>query len=432
MRLALQARDAFLRRLQISNEDLLPDLLGHAVRHIPHYQRDSARLLALGDFPVIDRETMQTQRAQFLADTLAEEWHGKPPFSILTNATLGPSLEVAFDLAGFYDFAYVGLARCLAEIPGLIESLEPGETTVFSIAGSDYAERFTMFVPSLGGTLLEQVLVRRSASEDADTVARLRGADRPVLYGKPHELLRLAELDARDGLAALDPQDGPGATRIRPRAILLSGDPLYDAYRTRLAAHFACPILNSYIASEAGVIAIECPERRTMHVQTDRVLLEVLRDDGRLAPDGVGELVVTNLFNWGQVFIRYRIGDRGTVIDDDCPCGFTGPSITSFEGRDSQAFVGQGQRISIEQLGPILERPGIAHFGLLQYDEAPVLVRWVLAPGGDRAAVEAELRDALQPLFGDGFRLEHAEHITTGGGKMRRWVHISTASSGRA
>ena len=52
-----------------------------------------------------------------------------------------------------------------------------------------------------------------------------------------------------------------------------------------------------------------------MHVNADVIRLEVLDDDGRPLPVGVeGNLVATSLVNHAMPLLRYRVGDRGSLL----------------------------------------------------------------------------------------------------------------------
>lgn len=75
-----------------------------------------------------------------------------------------------------------------------------------------------------------------------------------------------------------------------------------------------------YSAQEVGNMALQCPEGQ-LHVVTDGVLLEVLREDGSpCLPGETGQVVVTTLVNYGCPLIRYALGDYAE-LGPDCSCG---------------------------------------------------------------------------------------------------------------
>jgi len=59
---------------------------------------------------------------------------------------------------------------------------------------------------------------------------------------------------------------------------------------------------------------------------------------------GVGEIVVTDLFNKAFPLIRYRLGDYGKWASEPCPCGRALPVIDNIYGRTYDAIVDPEQR----------------------------------------------------------------------------------------
>jgi phenylacetate-CoA ligase len=155
--------------------------------------------------------------------------------------------------------------------------------------------------------------------------------------------------------------------------------------------------VNAYIATEAGMIAIECPLSRHLHVQEDRVHLEILLDSGEVANEGTGELLVTNLVNWCSVFIRYCIGDRGTLVHERCRCGFEGATLTDLPGKEARTFPlarGSVESAAFERLFASLP---IKQYQVAQRTDGGLHVSWIAAPNDEPnpAAVQRAVRTLL-------------------------------------
>ncbi|MBI5193526.1 MAG: phenylacetate--CoA ligase family protein [Nitrospirae bacterium] len=104
---------------------------------------------------------------------------------------------------------------------------------------------------------------------------------------------------------------------------------------------FKCPVFEKYGTRESGVIACECSVHDGMHIFAEGVYLEFLKD-GRQASSGeMGEIVVTDLFNYGMPLIRYKIGDVAVVTDRKCPCGSNLLLIDKIIGRDRDILIAQ-------------------------------------------------------------------------------------------
>lgn len=80
-----------------------------------------------------------------------------------------------------------------------------------------------------------------------------------------------------------------------------------------LIKHLGIPVINEYGASELGVIAINNVENEWVLNQED-LFIEILDDDHNPVRDGEeGNIIVTCLFNKANPFIRYKVGDLGTI-----------------------------------------------------------------------------------------------------------------------
>jgi phenylacetate-CoA ligase len=79
-------------------------------------------------------------------------------------------------------------------------------------------------------------------------------------------------------------------------------------------------IQDIYSLSEAGYVALECPDGGLYHAM-ETVILEVLRDDGTpCLPGEAGRVVVSDLVNMASPVLRYETGDYA-VRGAACPCG---------------------------------------------------------------------------------------------------------------
>ncbi|WP_017792532.1 phenylacetate--CoA ligase family protein [Leucobacter salsicius] len=128
--------------------------------------------------------------------------------------------------------------------------------------------------------------------------------------------------------------EAEGLSIPTPRAVATTAAPLTDNARHRLASVYGTPVYDEYRGSEINWMAAECRERQGLHVFADTRRIEILGPDGQPVPSGVvGDIVVTDLLNRVFPMIRYRVGDRGKLLDRECPCGVTLPMIAQPEGR---------------------------------------------------------------------------------------------------
>lgn len=104
-----------------------------------------------------------------------------------------------------------------------------------------------------------------------------------------------------------------GEAGARIELLISSGEPLSSiaGRRERVEAALGGVALDAYASSEAGMMALETPEKNGLRVLEDWVYLEVVDPEtGAILPDGErGELVVTHLNKQAMPLLRFRTGD---------------------------------------------------------------------------------------------------------------------------
>lgn len=109
---------------------------------------------------------------------------------------------------------------------------------------------------------------------------------------------------------------------IKPNVVITGGELLTDEIRKKLTDKFNCYVQTHYSCTEAGEIACECSEKH-LHINEDWVIVEPV--DKNNNPVGYGVLsdkvLITNLSNYIQPFIRYELTDRVIVHNEICKCG---------------------------------------------------------------------------------------------------------------
>ncbi|MFG1610297.1 hypothetical protein [Actinoplanes sp. NPDC049265] len=369
----------------------------------------------LDRFPVIDRTEHDERRPDFLSTSFDDP--RLEALKISTNGTHGASLRVAWDLPSFFDLNHASYLRLSTVLPTLFPSVVAGEPTVFVISDSPRDVRASIVMPSLSGTVLRKLVSGRDGATDAALVTHLRRSRVALLHGKPSVLVNLAGLDQSHG----------GAGRIAPANIVCSGENLYPDDRARIEAWFGCPVLNAYVASETGMIGLECEQRAGLHVVTDHLTVEVAPDDEPPRATGTGQVLVTNALNWRHVFVRYRVGDRATVTSDRCDCGHEGQTVVALPGRERAAYRSGAGAVAADDIGTVIAavEPPVRQYQVTQADDHRIAIRWVPEPGGAPELTAGALATALHRRFPAAtFDLcpVGAAAINSPGGKLRRFL----------
>jgi phenylacetate-CoA ligase len=125
-----------------------------------------------------------------------------------------------------------------------------------------------------------------------------------------------------------------GIMDIRPHSIITSAEVLEEEERKTIEEVFGCKIFNRYGCREVSVIASECGEHQGMHLNADALYVEFVDQEGNpVGPGQPGNILITDLLNFGMPFIRYKIEDTGIPDDQQCPCGRGLPLMRMVAGR---------------------------------------------------------------------------------------------------
>ena len=155
---------------------------------------------------------------------------------------------------------------------------------------------------------------------------------------------------------------------ISPDVVITGGELLTDEIRKKLSDRFSCYVQTHYSCTEAGEIACECSEGH-LHINEDWVIVEPVDKDNNPVGFGVrsDKVLITNLSNYIQPFIRYELTDRIVVHNEKCKCGKKSGWL-EIEGRtDDILEFENGVSIAPMSFYKILEEiPEIKRFQLIQ------------------------------------------------------------------
>lgn len=247
------------------------------------------------------------------------------------------------------------------------------------------AERIA-FVGATEGHFASTVSVERLRHLQPGLSQRLRG----ISFLQPIDAL-CAELDAfaptviatyPSAAVLLAQARRAGRLKASPREIWTGGEALSDASRMFVRNAFACPVANSYGASEFLSLAFEC-RFGVLHLNSDWAILESVDADGRSVPRGhVGATtLLTNLANHLQPLIRYDLGDQVTLLGSACRCGSHLQAI-EVTGRDDDTLsLAGGAGMPAVKVVPLAvstvleEEAGLFDFQLVQQGPRELLLK---------------------------------------------------------
>ncbi len=151
---------------------------------------------------------------------------------------------------------------------------------------------------------------------------------------RPHAAFGYAS--SLDHLARVGARFGPQLEQINN-----SSEQLTEPIRQRLESTYQVPVLDHYGTGECLQLADMCSAGH-MHINADWAILEAVDEQLRPVPNGTisSKVLITNLANRLQPFIRYVVDDR-VCLDTStrCQCGSSYPVLHSLHGRSSEQIV---------------------------------------------------------------------------------------------
>jgi phenylacetate-CoA ligase len=389
-------------------------LLDHAAAHVPYYGRrlrdagvGSGDIRSLADLALVPITTKGDLVAAGLAGTTAETLAAARGRLITTSGSSGVAFRFYVDMAAedtrlatyLLALEWAGVAIWTPEVR--VNNPFRDVSWVYGRPGPLARLGRRML---LGQRTFRMVAPRPTV---ADLEALIRRAERSgafFMWGFSSLLALLGEQVLRAGTTLPS----------YPRVVVSRGERLTEVRRRTIRSAFQAPVVDHYGCTEMADLAQSCPDAPDgLHVLSDRVIIQVLREDGRPAGPGErGRVLLTDLENHVMPFINYAVGDWA-VMGSRCSCRRGLPILTAIDGRDSEVLrLPSGDRVS----GVLLEAyirvacdlSMLREYQFIQKAVDRMQVRIVPAPGFSEAHAE-RLRRGLEKLLGPGLTVEIAE-----------------------
>ncbi len=206
-----------------------------------------------------------------------------------------------------------------------------------------------------------------SVLESVDSIVEKLNAFQPeTMAGYPSMMVRLAVEQLQ------------GRLHLSLKHLATSAEMLSEENFHLLREAFQCPVANNYCMTEGGEIAMthNCPH---LHINDDWVIVEPIDKDGNLItdPDQWSDaILVTDLSNFVQPIIRYRVGDVVRVRPSTYDCSPL--PILQIQGRSFDNYTICGQTFNVVGIFAKAEVwPDLQRFQFVQTDDSTIQVRGV-------------------------------------------------------
>lgn len=320
---------------------------------------------------ITDRSVDLTEIQRFMEDldNIGRKWNGKYLIYTTSGSTGNPLVSLC-DASTNNVTGAISLLRSYARSEDMKAFIKGGGKSVGIYADSG----FYLGNSSIRSKLLKMPWKKRqiglvSALAPTEHIVESLNTYQPaMLGGYPSNLELLLE------------EQKSGRLHISPVIIMTGGEYLSDQLRSQLKSTFHCYVQTSYACTEGGTIACECRQKH-LHINDDWIIVEPVDENNQPVPAGVqsDKLLLTNLFNFSQPFIRYEVTDRIVLHDEPCTCGNPSPWI-EIEGRndDVLSFSENGKTVRVPPLAvyaTLKEVHCLRRFQLVVYPENRIELR---------------------------------------------------------
>jgi phenylacetate-CoA ligase len=192
--------------------------------------------------------------------------------------------------------------------------------------------------------------------------------------------------------------------------VLTCAERLLPGDRKAIESAFGGSVFDTYGSREVMLIAAECPAHQGMHLTMENLIVELIvreADGGErpARPGEPGEVVVTDLHNFGMPFIRYELGDMAVAhpTNEACSCGRGLARIGSVEGRVTETLKdANGAKVEgiIFNVMMLSLADAVCQFQAVQHKDRSVTLRIVPTRGFDESAKELVRTTFLRHLPG--------------------------------
>jgi len=167
----------------------------------------------------------------------------------------------------------------------------------------------------------------------------------------------------------------------QPKTIVTGAEALYDYQVNAIQHAFGCNVHNTYGCREFMLISSECKKQKGLHINIDQLIVETINRSGESVMEESGDIIITDLTNYGMPLIRYQNGDCATLTEEQCDCGNPLPIMNSGDGRKLDIIKCPNGQLLPGELFPHMfkDYPWISMFQVVQDQLDEIEVKIVLS-----------------------------------------------------
>lgn len=161
--------------------------------------------------------------------------------------------------------------------------------------------------------------------------------------------------------------------------VLSTAEKLESSKRKIIESAFKCKVFDQYGAYDGGLCASECSEHNGLHIITEICLVEILKLNQNNPKESSGEVILTNLVEYGFPLIRYEVGDIAEISTELCSCSNHSVKFKNILGRNHEFLVTpSGTLVHGEFFSHIIRKfvPGLESFSVHQNEDYSLVLKY--------------------------------------------------------
>jgi len=391
------------------NNDRFKSLLKHVLTNSSFYKKyygqhgitlNNYDEASLQDLPTIDKKLMMENYDELVCDTALkqqklEEFIANPSnigkkylgrYTVVhTSGSSGRIGIFVYDRNGWNIINALAGTRMRKTKPNLFKRIK-----LFFIGATDgmYAGiSFTRDVPKL----VDNVLPLSINSPLEEIAAKVNAFQPDIIFGYASGIYLLAQ------------EQKKGNINVKPKEVSCGADPLTSEMRRIITEAFGVEPRDFYSASESLAMGAQCELYQGIHLFNDWHSFELV--DENLNPVEAGQsgtLILTNLYNYTQPLIRYKMNDNLALEDKACSCKWPFPVIRNIAGRQEDFLWFERSDGSKDFIHPILLVeffvPGLEKFQIVQTAKNRMLMKAIVSQeaGKITSAIHTRMNEILR------------------------------------
>lgn len=190
------------------------------------------------------------------------------------------------------------------------------------------------------------------------------------------------------------------------KSVITSSEKLTPSMRSMFIDVYGCKTFDSYSGVENCNLFSETPEGDFVS-NPDVGILELVDNHNQLVPNGVeGDIISTGFLNFDQPLIRYRIGDRAILSENQSTkCGRELPIIKELVGRIEDVIVTRDGKRMVRFHSLFLDIKYLIEAQIIQHSLIEFTINMVITNGFSNLEKDIIL-SRMYGLLGDGLSVD--------------------------